>query len=120
MDPEIDKLYHRQCLQNENSSKGNHGTLSSTTKSKERDPLVVAATADSPSEVAFLLGMQNDTRLYVANNQQLVMDPLEYMAIKFCQQQAMSYIPAVDYKPVSIAKLPGKNINQYDMQADMM
>lgn len=47
---------------------------------------------------------------YVAPSSSVSKDPLAHLIEEFSTQDT-SYIPKLDYKPVSIAKLPGKTKN---------
>ncbi|KAI9250150.1 hypothetical protein BDA99DRAFT_522987 [Phascolomyces articulosus] len=120
LDPDIDKTYRQLELVEQaavaaaanNNNNNNNNTLCSSSFNYPRqcDPLVAAATADG-RDIRALLGHSHHeyTPSTVVTGKSI--DPLDSLIREFIQQD-LSYIPKVDYKPISIAKLPDEMLVQ--------
>ncbi|KAI9312111.1 hypothetical protein BX666DRAFT_2031301 [Dichotomocladium elegans] len=112
LDPDVDTIYLRQCDGPSDTSTASAAVAAAAAASSPRqkkthqDPLVAAALADS-SDVAALLGISYHDNYLIAHQQPnpRFVDTLDALAYEIIQQD-IDYKPAIDYKPVLIARLP--------------
>lgn len=111
VDPDIESKYRR--LEQDQGHDDETTSLLVCGAHSKWDPLVAAATADG-TDFRFVFGNEYFSHSTYSrapeissSNNNNHRDPLERLTLEFYQQDT-DYIPAIDYKPVHVAKLPGK------------